>query len=148
MGTRETGKEAERKHTITGGVSTELYTKRRQSINCWSGDGYIVSEVSDHDWTWVYNRLGALQSQKVSCGHDSFLHKRIPWSPQSDHSPPTVLVRLEHCMKGMCAHFNTIKCGPEITRHPVYIVATVLPLPTEHHESLPVTAGIVCSLNK
>jgi len=49
----------------------ELYTQRRQSVNCWSRDGYIASEVSDHNRTWVYNRLGALQSQKVSCGHDT-----------------------------------------------------------------------------
>ena len=51
MGTRETGTEAEWKHTITGGISMELYTKRRQSINCRSGDGYIALEVSDHDQT-------------------------------------------------------------------------------------------------
>jgi len=51
-------------------------------------------------------------------------------------------------MQGTCAHFNTIECGPEITGHPVYFVASVLPLPIEHHESPPVTGGIVCSLNK
>jgi len=43
--------EAEQKHTITGGVSAELFTKRRRSINCRSGDGYVALEVSDHDWT-------------------------------------------------------------------------------------------------
>jgi len=48
----------------------ELYTKRRQSINCWSRDGYVASEVSNHDQTWVYNRLEALRSHKVSHSHD------------------------------------------------------------------------------
>ena len=71
MGTREAGTEAERKHTITGGVGAELYTKRRQSINCRSGDGYIASEVSDCDRTWVYNSLEALWSHVVSRGRDS-----------------------------------------------------------------------------
>jgi len=65
----EQGKQ-ERKHTITRGVSAELFTKRRQSVNCQSGDGYVGSEVSDHDWTWVYNRLEALWSHELSCGHD------------------------------------------------------------------------------
>jgi len=43
--------EVERKHTITGGVSAELFTKRRWSVNCRSGDGYVASEVSDYDQT-------------------------------------------------------------------------------------------------
>jgi len=51
MGTREAGTEVERKHTITGGVSAELFTKRRRSVNCRSRDGYAASEVSDHDRT-------------------------------------------------------------------------------------------------
>jgi len=51
MGTRETETEVERKHTITRGVSMELFAKRRRSVNCQSRDGYIVSEVSDHDRT-------------------------------------------------------------------------------------------------
>ena len=51
-------------------------------------------------------------------------------------------------MKGMCAHPDTIGCGPEITGHPVYFDATVLPRPIEHHETPPVTAGVVCFLNK
>jgi len=51
MGTKEAGTEAEWKHTITGGISAELFTKRRQSVNCQSGDGYVVSEVSDCDRT-------------------------------------------------------------------------------------------------
>ena len=41
----------EQKHTITGGIGTELFTKRRQSVNCWSGDGYIASEVCNYDQT-------------------------------------------------------------------------------------------------
>jgi len=48
----------------------ELFTKRRWSINCRSGDGYVVSEVSDCNQTWVYNSLEALRSHKVSHGHD------------------------------------------------------------------------------
>jgi len=51
MGTKETGTEPEWEHTTTGGISMELYTKRRQSINCRSRDGYIVLEVSDYDQT-------------------------------------------------------------------------------------------------
>jgi len=51
MGTRETGTEAEQKHTITRGIGAELYTKRRQSVNCQSEDGYVALEVSDCDWT-------------------------------------------------------------------------------------------------
>ena len=51
MGTREAGTEVEQKHTITGGISAELFTKRRQSVNCWSGDGYVALEVSDYDQT-------------------------------------------------------------------------------------------------
>jgi len=47
----EAGTEMEQKHTITGGVGAELFTKRGQSVNCWSGDGYVVSEVSNCDQT-------------------------------------------------------------------------------------------------
>ena len=43
--------EVEWKHTITGGISAELFTKRRRSVNCQSGDGYVVLEVSDCDRT-------------------------------------------------------------------------------------------------
>jgi len=48
----------------------ELFTKRRQSVNCQSGDGYVESEVSNCDRTWVYNSLEALRSHKVSHGRD------------------------------------------------------------------------------
>ena len=51
-------------------------------------------------------------------------------------------------MKGMHAHFDAIGCGRENTGHPAYFVATAHLLPIEHHETPPVTAGIVCSLNK
>ena len=51
-------------------------------------------------------------------------------------------------MKGMWAYLDTIGCVEEITGHLVYFVGTVLPLPIEYHEIPPVTAGIVCSLNK
>ena len=51
-------------------------------------------------------------------------------------------------MKGMCAHLDIIGFGQEIVEHPTYFVAIVLPLPIEYHETPPVTAGIVCSLNK
>ena len=57
-------------------------------------------------------------------------------------------MRLKRRMKGMSAHFDTIGCGPEITGHPVYFVVTVLVRLMEYHETLPITAGIVCSLNK
>jgi len=63
--------EWEQEHTIARGVSAELYTKRRKSINCWSGDGYVALEVSDCDWTWVYNSLEALWSHEVSRSHDT-----------------------------------------------------------------------------
>ena len=39
------------KHTIARGVSAELFTKRGQSVNSWSGDGYVALEVSDCDRT-------------------------------------------------------------------------------------------------
>jgi len=51
-------------------------------------------------------------------------------------------------MKGTYAHFDTIGCGREITGHSAYFVPTPRPLPIEHHETPPVTAGIVCYLNK
>ena len=51
-------------------------------------------------------------------------------------------------MKGVCAHLDTIGCGQETTAHPVYFVATVFPRLIEYHETPPVTAGVVCSLNK
>ena len=51
-------------------------------------------------------------------------------------------------MKGMCTHFDTIGCIRKITGHPVYFVATVFPRLIEYHEAPPVTAGVVCSLNK
>ena len=65
--------EAEWKHTITGGISAELFTKRRRSVNCRSRDGYVASEVSDCDRTWVYNSLEALQSHGVSRGRDTVM---------------------------------------------------------------------------
>ena len=55
----------------------ELFTKRRRSVNCRSGDGYVASEVSDCDRTWVYNSLEALQSHKVSRGRDTFLEDAV-----------------------------------------------------------------------
>jgi len=51
-------------------------------------------------------------------------------------------------MEGMYAHFDTIGCDQEITGPPGYFVAIVLLRPIEHHETPPVTAGIICSLNK
>ena len=51
-------------------------------------------------------------------------------------------------MKGMCAHFGTIGCDREMTGHPIYFVAIVLCVPIEYHETLPITGGIVRSLNK
>jgi len=51
-------------------------------------------------------------------------------------------------MKGMHAHFDTIGCGREITGHPGYSVAIVLPRSIEHHETPPVTVGVVYFLNK
>jgi len=51
-------------------------------------------------------------------------------------------------MKGMSAHLDIIGCGPETTGHPGYFVATALRLSIEYHETPPVTAGIICSLNK
>jgi len=52
-------------------------------------------------------------------------------------------------MKGMSAHLDIIGCGPETTGYPsAYFVATALRLLIEYHETPPVTAGIVCSLNK
>ena len=73
---REQGKQ-ERKYTITGGVSAELFTKRRWSINCRSGDGYVASEVSDCDRTWVYNRLEALRSHEASHSRDTNSSSRL-----------------------------------------------------------------------
>jgi len=49
----------------------ELFTKRRRSVNCRSGDGYVASEVSDYDRTSVYSRLEALRSHEASHGRDS-----------------------------------------------------------------------------
>ena len=50
-------------------------------------------------------------------------------------------------MKGMYAYLDTIRCGQEIATYPVYFIATILPLLVEYHETLPVTAVIVCFLN-
>jgi len=49
----------------------ELFTKRRRSVNCRSGDGYIALKVSVCDRTWVYNSLEALRSHEASHGRDS-----------------------------------------------------------------------------
>jgi len=52
-------------------------------------------------------------------------------------------------MKDMpSAHVDTIGCGPETTGQLGYFVATALRLQIEYHETPPVTARIVCSLNK
>jgi len=65
--------EQEWEYTIAGGVSMELYTKRRQSVNCQSRYGYIALEVSDCNQTWVYNSLEALLSHEVSRSYDTWL---------------------------------------------------------------------------
>ena len=36
---------------VTGGISVELYTKRRQNVNDWSRDGGVASEVCNYNWT-------------------------------------------------------------------------------------------------
>ena len=51
-------------------------------------------------------------------------------------------------MKDMRAHFDTIGYVQEITGHPGYFVATMLPRPIEYHKTPPVIAGIIGSLNK
>ena len=51
-------------------------------------------------------------------------------------------------MKGRRAHLDTIGCGPEITSHLGYFEAAGLPRSINHHETPPVTAGVVCFLDK